>query len=223
MSAGKGFAAAAGLLGAVNLGGVLLPGWSYLPVNLAALAALVAIARRSGAGAGDLGLEASRLRPGLRAGLAAAAVVAAAVAALAAVPALRDLFRDDRAAGVGMGGLLYQVALRIPVGTALFEEAAFRGVLVGLGRKAWGRRAGTWLPALGFGLWHIAPAVDAAHANETAGGLPVAVVVALAVAATAAAGAVLTALRDRFDGLAVPVLVHAAANASAFTAAWLIV
>ncbi len=44
-----------------------------------------------------------------------------------------------------------------------------------------------------------------------------------AVTATFLAGLVFTALRDRAESLAAPVVVHAVVNAAAFTAAWVVV
>ena len=220
MSAVAGFVIAGGLLAAVNLGRLWLPGWSYLPVNAAMLLALLFIARASGTTASDLGIERGRLRPGLARGLAIGLLLAAGVALAAGIPATRELFDDQRAAGIGIGGLLYQASFRIPLGTALFEEAAFRGVLLGLGRRAWGTRIGTWSSALLFGFWHVVPALETAGGNRAADALPAGIVVAGAVAVTAAAGLVFSWLRDRTGSLATPVVVHALVNAAAFTAAW---
>lgn len=220
MSAAVGFVTAGGLLAAVNLGRLWLPGWTYLPVNAAMLLALLLIARACGATASDLGTGRERVRAGLARGLAVGALLAAGVAVAAWVPAARGLFDDQRVDGIGIGGLLYQVAVRIPLGTALFEEAAFRGVLLGLGRRAWGAVAGALAAALLFGLWHIVPALETAGGNRAAAGLSTALVVSGAVAATAVAGLVFTRLRDHTGSLATPVAVHALVNAAAFTAAW---
>lgn len=222
MSPRTAYGIAVGLLAAVNIGGGWLPGWSYVPVNLAAGAALVVVARRGGATADDLAVRRDGLGPGVALGALLAGIILVGILLGALLPATRGWFEDDRAAGIGVPGLLYQVLLRIPVGTALFEEVAFRGVLVGLGRRIWSRHRGTTAAATLFGLWHIAPSLTFAGANPTAGDLPAPLVVAVAVAATALAGWVLTHLRDRRRSLAVPVVVHAAANMAAFTAAWVI-
>jgi membrane protease YdiL (CAAX protease family) len=53
------------------------------------------------------------------------------------------------------GVLAWQVLIRIPVGTALFEETMFRGVLYG----AWRRTMRWWqaaiLSSVAFALWHV--------------------------------------------------------------------
>jgi membrane protease YdiL (CAAX protease family) len=223
MSAVRGFIAAVALLATLNLAGIWLPGWTYVPVNLVALAVLGWIARRAGATGADLGIERRTLRDGAGVGLAAGLLVAAGVVAVALVPATRAFFEDQRAAGIGVAGLLYQVLVRIPLGTALFEEGAFRGVLLGLGRTVLGRRAGTLTSAVLFGLWHVVPVIRVAEGNGAADDLAPAAVVAGAVASTAAAGLVFTWLRDHSGSLAAPVLVHALVNAAAFAAAWTVV
>jgi membrane protease YdiL (CAAX protease family) len=219
---GTAYAAAVGLLVAVNLAGIWLPGWTYVPLNVAAGASLLVIAWRGGATTDELGLVRSNVRRGLLLGALVAGLLGLLLVVGAALPATSEWFEDDRAAGVGVAGLLYQVLLRIPVGTALFEEVAFRGVLVGLGRRLWGRLAGTAAAAALFGIWHIAPSLTVADSNATASDIPVGFVVVLAVLATSVAGWVLTVLRDRSGSLAAPILAHVAANATAFTAAWLI-
>jgi membrane protease YdiL (CAAX protease family) len=216
------YALSVGLLMAVNLAGVWLPGWTYVPLNLLAGGTLLWLAFRSGADAADLGLDRSRMRRGAAIGGLIAAGVAVVVAAAAAVPAARGWFDDTRAADIGWTGLLYQVLVRIPLGTALFEEVAFRGVLVGLGRRIWGDRSATGLAALLFGLWHVAPATAFAEANATASEAPIGGIVSLAVISTAAAGWALTWIRDRAGSLAAPALTHIATNVFAFTAAWMV-
>ena len=106
----------------------------------------------------------------MTAGLSAVILIAALV------PGTRGLFDDGRAAGIGIVGLFYQVVIRIPLGTALFEEFAFRGVLLGLGRRGWSTAAGTAGSAVLFGLWHIAPALSLAEANATASSMALPVI-----------------------------------------------
>lgn len=220
MTARTGFLVAAALLTTINLTGIWLPGWTYLPINLAAILALLLIAQRAGATGTTLGLRRDGLRRGLIVGTLSALAIGTVLAAAAVIPSTRGLFEDSRATGIGVAGLLFQVALRIPLGTALFEEVAFRGVLLGLGRKAWTPAIGTGLSALLFGLWHMAPALDLAGANATAADISTPGVVVLAVTSTAIVGLGFTWLRDRSGSLAAPVLAHAAANALAFTFAW---
>ncbi len=193
----------------------------YVPVNLAVAAALLAAGRRAGLAPRDLGLGA--WRSGARAGGLAAAALATGLAAGLAVPALRPLFDDARVAGAGWGLVAYRALVRIPLGTVLLEEVAFRGVLL----AAWRRVAGTWPAVLGssavFGLWHIRPALELIDANEAAAGMAETVAgVALAVAGTAAGGAVFCWLRLRSGSLVAPIVAHAALNSLALVAAFLV-
>ena len=67
-----------------------------------------------------------------------------------------------------------------------------------------------------FGIWHIRPTAEALAANRLARtrGARIAAVTAVA-AGTAAAGALLSVLRERSGSLAAPVLLHLAANCTA--------
>jgi len=50
--------------------------------------------------------------------------------------------------------LFYRIGFRIPVGTAIFEEITFRGVLFALLFREWGKSA-IWLSTSIFGIYHI--------------------------------------------------------------------
>ncbi|MBN1097909.1 hypothetical protein JKP76_18950 [Blastococcus sp. TML/C7B] len=89
---------------------VLLPVWNgvlvgrvpsaaYVPVNLAASAVLLAVARWSGLSWAALGLSRHRVAAGLRWGGAAFGLVAVGLAVAVVVPVLRPLLADARAAG----------------------------------------------------------------------------------------------------------------------------
>ncbi len=195
----------------------------YVPVNLAAAAALVAGARGLGLSWHELGLERRTVPAGLRLGGVVALVVAAGLALALAVPALHALFDDARVAGAGWGLVAYRALVRIPLGTALLEEVAFRGVLL----AAWRRVAGTWPAVVGssavFGLWHVRPTLELLAANDVAQGtLAAGSVVTAAVALTAAAGVVFCWLRLRSGSLAAPLVAHAALNSLALVAAFVV-
>ena len=51
--------------------------------------------------------------------------------------------------------MAYESLARIPVGTAVFEEVAFRGVLPGLIARTTTEPAAVGLSSLLFGLWHV--------------------------------------------------------------------
>src|SRR5258708_6437465 len=84
--------------------------------------------------AGAPGLVGGTWWRGLRWALAAIGAVAVVFAVGAAVPLTRSAFRDSRY-HFGWGHAALTAFVLIPVGTVLFEEVAFRGVLWGLLRR----------------------------------------------------------------------------------------
>jgi len=217
------YAATLAVLAAVNVcGNLWLPAWTYVPMNLAAGAIVFLFARAGGATAHDMGLARHRMRRGLLVGATIVAIVAVGVLAAAAIPATRGFFEDERASETGVGLLLYHVLLRIPLGTAVFEEFAFRGVLLGLGRRLWSTRAAVLSSSVLFGLWHVLPAIALADTNAQIAGMNVALTMAAAVAATIVAGVLFAAIRLFAGSLVAVVLAHIATNTFAFIAAWVL-
>lgn len=124
---------------------------------------------------------------------------------------LRSQLADPRLAGLGRGAAFRQIFIRIPVLTALIEEAFFRGVLHAALMALYPMEIAIWLGAGLFGLWHIGPGVDQARAEEKsvrAGALHTAVTVV----ATTVAGAFLVWLRIDTGSIWAPFAVHAAVN-----------
>jgi membrane protease YdiL (CAAX protease family) len=193
----------------------------YPAANLAATGTVLAAAAASGLTATDMGLRRDRLAAGLRSGGPPALALTAGWLILAAVPATRPVLADQRIAGLTRRGLAYQAVVRIPAGTVLWEEAAFRGVLQASLNRVLPRPAALVVTSAVFGLWHIRPTVDALRINQVAGRRRAALgSVAGAVAATAAAGLLLSGLRDRSGSVAAPVLLHLSANCGAVLAGW---
>ncbi len=192
----------------------------YPVVNLGATGVALAAAAASGLTAADLGLRPDRLAAGLRSAGPPAAALAAGWLALAAVPATRPVLGDQRVTGLSWPQAAYQAAVRIPVGTVLWEETAFRGVLQAALYRVLPRPAAMVLTSAVFGVWHIRPTVDALRINQVATGRRAGLgPVTAAVAGTAAAGLLLSALRERSGSLAAPVLLHLTANCGATLAA----
>jgi membrane protease YdiL (CAAX protease family) len=192
----------------------------YPVVNGCAAAAALGVAAASGLGVGDLGLGRDRLGDGLRLGSWAAAPVVAAFGLAAVIPGARRLLDDQRIAGLDRRQLAYQVLLRIPVGTVAWEEIAFRGVLLGALRRVLDEPVAGAVGSAVFGLWHIRPTVEALAVNRLAAGRGARILAVTAVGGgTAAAGALLSLLRERSGSLAAPVLLHLAANCAGPTLA----
>ncbi|APU20000.1 CAAX protease self-immunity [Actinoalloteichus sp. GBA129-24] len=205
---------------------VILPPKAYPVGGLSITVAALCVARRCGLSRDDIGLGSASVPSGLRVGGAATAVVSGLGLAALAVPALRRAFEDDRAAEAGVGELLWTVLIRIPVGTVLAEEVAFRGVLPALTGSGTGSPGRAMIVSAGmFGLWHVLPAMSLAGDNRAVeatvgrGRLPT---VLLGVSSTFLVGLALHALRVRGRGVLAPALVHLATNSGGYLVSWLV-
>jgi membrane protease YdiL (CAAX protease family) len=144
-----------------------------------------------------------------------------------AMPAFNELYHDRRVAA-GTGTWLYQAFVRIPLGTVLLEEVAFRGVLPGLFMMRWGVLRGCTAASLCFGLWHVLPALTLNEVNPVAtrffgsGAGGVAIAVVFAVCSTAVVGLWFCWIRLRSGSVLAPMIAHLASNSGAYTIAWLL-
>jgi membrane protease YdiL (CAAX protease family) len=209
------------------VGNLLLPREAAIPFALASAGLMVWLARRAGAAWTDLGLGRDRLPRGLRWGLVAAGVGAAVVVTVAVLPGARWLLADARFDGVTTGRFLYEALARIPVATALGEEIAFRGVVLGLLLRCTSVRRAVVGSSVVFGLWHVVPALeglDTSAASGLGGGIVLVVgAVAGQVLVTTAAGLAFCWLRLRSGHVLAPALAHWSLNASGYAVGWLLV
>ncbi len=193
----------------------------YVPMNLAVAAALVVAARQRGLSWADLGLSSETARSAARWGAAVAVVVAVAYAVVLASPA-RGLLEDERYARLDASGLLYATLVRIPFGTVVLEEVAFRGVLLAAAARAWSLKVAVVVSSCVFGLWHVRPTLGAVAVNDPGGGLGAQLGgVGAAVAFTALAGVLFCWLRLRSRSLVAPMALHVATNSLGVVAAFL--
>ncbi|AXB42277.1 type II CAAX prenyl endopeptidase Rce1 family protein [Amycolatopsis albispora] len=202
----------------------VLPGWAYPVCGTVTAVLLVVLARSSGVAATAMGLGRRQLGRGAVVGLIGMGLVLLTFAVALAVPAFRPLFDDGRVGSPDLTEVLWQTLIRIPLGTVLVEEVAFRGVLPALlgGGQRW-----RWGPVLGaaglFGLWHLLPSlalVRNAAVAGTLGGLPLWLLSVLAMLAAAGAGVFLHWWRHTGRSLLAPVAVHTATNSGGLAAAW---
>ena len=198
------------------------PGVS-IPVLTAALAL---VAWWAGASAADLGLERAAVPAGTRYGAAAFGTVTVVVLLAAVVPLTRPMLHDTRGEITG-GRLLYEVTVVVVLLTAIPEEFAFRGVLLGSSTALWGPGRATLATAILFGLWHIQPTLQTMSDNRALGGASTqpagqVALVAGAVVVTFLAGLAFAWLRLRSQSLVAPVLAHVATNGLALVAAWVL-
>jgi membrane protease YdiL (CAAX protease family) len=214
------------VLAAANaLNDSLAPGW-YVPVCVVTAVLLVLIARRSGLTWDDLGLGRAAARRGLRWGLVLVGAVLVVLSVGLALPITQEAFQDERAAGLSPEELVYRVLIRVPLGTVLLEEIAFRGVLWAMVRRRWGPVRATVVSSVLFGLWHVQPSRGLTRANAAAqevfgaGQVGVALSVTAAVVGTALTGVLLCELRRRSGSLVAPMALHCALNSAGYALAW---
>lgn len=124
---------------------------------------------------------------------------------------LRHHLADPRLAALSGREAFGQIFIRIPVFTALIEEAFFRGVLHAALMALYPVEIAIWLGAGLFGLWHIGPGVDQARAGEKSWRASAAHT-AVTVVAMTVAGAFQVWLRIETGSIWAPVAVHAAIN-----------
>lgn len=200
----------------------------YVPVNIVLGAGLVALARRNGSSWADLGLDPARAADGLRLGAGVAGVVGVGALLGALHPGVRPQLLDERAADQEAPDVLYNTLVRFPLGTALFEEVAFRGVVEAIWRQDGGteRDAGR-AAAMLFGLWHLVPTRAALSGNPATTDLRTdasrAVGVAAGAIVTGIASLGLSWMRRRSDSLVASWLAHTAVSSAGYlasVAAW---
>lgn len=186
---------------------------AYVVVNVVAAAVLLAAARWAGLHAADLGLARRDLPAGAVLGGACLAIVAVFYVVAVAVPATRPLLTDSRVGGLSAGEVAFRALIRIPFGTVLWEEVAFRGVLLGVLARLFPVRVAAALSAVVFGIWHVRPTLGALAANDVTVS-PVATGGAVLVACVlmVAAGGFFAWLRLRSGSLLAPALLHLATN-----------
>jgi tRNA pseudouridine32 synthase/23S rRNA pseudouridine746 synthase len=153
----------------------------------------------------------------------ASALAGLVLSLLAAAPPvlfilLAPLFNDgpvEAAEITGRSGaaMAYYLAFRQPVGTALFEEVAFRGVLYAAWWRAGGDRLAFWASAAVFGAWHVViTSRTVAESGVVDAPVMVALGVVVSLAGLVAGGLIFAYLRW-----------HTGSIAAAVTAHWLVV
>lgn len=191
----------------------LIPERFYVPANLAITVLIYRFGRTNGLS--RKGIVGSVTTRSAATSITAAAAVGAATALSSRIPMISELFEDDR---VDPDDVAYQTFVRIPLGTVVLEEVAFRGVLPALlGGEA--RHRPSPAAAIGFGFWHVLPTLRTLDINAVTKKKTRLGAVTGAVVATTAVGLAFDAMRLRSRTIATPSLVHWAANATAYALA----
>ena len=186
---------------------------SYVVVNLAVAGLMLLLARHM-LTASQLGLGEDSWLPGLAWGALTMVAGAAVLFVSQRVPAVAKTFEDRRYAELTDADAVRHALVRVPLGTALLEEVAFRGVLFALLEAAFS----TWVAVIGtsviFGIWHVGPVLRGLRANGsppgTPGGWPG---LWRGLGLTTLAGLGFGLLRVWSGGILAPFLLHWAVNA----------
>lgn len=202
----------------------VVPDAFYVPLNLSVAAVVVVLALLEVRPA-DLGFREWR-RGLLWGGVVVAGGLALYVIGLV-TPGLRGLFSDSRVSG-GADRLLYETLVRIPLGTVVLEEVAFRGALPAVLARHTTRLRAVIIASLLFGFWHVLPSLGLGEINPVLddllgdGWIGTLAGVVLAVAGTFVAGLWLSFLRYGSGSLLAPVLAHIGSNSVAYAIAWFV-
>ena len=213
------------LFSAARAAGLLEGPLGYVWVQMGLLVVVLAlVAWTAGAAWADLGLGRTDVGAGLRYGAGAAGIVLLVLVIAALIPTTNGYLHDSRAQISG-GRLLYELGVSIVLLTAIPEEFAFRGVLLGSALRLWGPWRASVITSVLFGLWHIEPTLGTMRDNHATAGLSASIggqvlVVLGAIAVTFVAGLLFCWLRLRSKSLIAPVMAHAATNGLALTVAW---
>ncbi|HEX5695022.1 MAG TPA: CPBP family intramembrane glutamic endopeptidase [Acidimicrobiia bacterium] len=159
----------------------------------------------------QIGLTGGTVGTALGWGAIAVVLMAMLGTAMMSRPEFRSQLADPRLAELKPRHAYTQIFVRIPVFTALIEEAFFRGLLHAALMALYPIEVAIWLGAGLFGLWHIGPGFDQAQAGDKtrrAGALHT----AMTVVATTVAGAFFVWLRIETGSIWAPVAVHSAIN-----------
>ena len=182
--------------------------WSNLALMVALLAWAVRWARCTLV---EIGLDRRRV--------AGSALLGVVLSVLVAVPpvlfiVLAPLFTGnpveaEEITGRSGAGMAYFLLVRQPVGTALFEEVAFRGVLYGVWQRAGGDRAAILATSVVFSLWHLVVSSRTVAESGVVSAPPaVAAGVIVLLAGLFVGGLIFAYLRWRTRSIAAPVTAH---------------
>jgi uncharacterized protein len=216
---------ATGLIVVINVLNNRIAPRAYLVVSVLGAGALLVVFGRTGLPFADAGLAAAAVGRGAIWGLAGLALVAAGHLVAVLVPATRRAYVDRRFDGASGRQAAYQILVRIPFGTVLLEEIAFRGVVYGIVDATHGAVEATVVSSVLFGLWHVLPSLELIRLNPLADRAfrgRAAWAVAGAVFASALAGALLCELRRLSASLIAPAAVHWAVNGLGYLTGFLI-
>lgn len=143
------------------------------------------------------------------------------------LPGFKDLFHDRRVDG-GIVRVFYEAFIRIPFGTVVLEELAFRAALPAVLARYMSTFRACVVASVLFGFWHVLPSLSLADVNPLfdwllgdglAGKLAG---VTIAVFGTFLAGLWLSFLRYRSGSILAPVIAHISSNSVGYVMAYIV-
>jgi uncharacterized protein len=140
-------------------------------------------------------------------------VVVGAVAVLAGP--MHKLPADPAVRGMSLAVLAWQLLIRIPIGTALFEETMFRGLLYALWQQVSGWRWAALWTSVAFALWHVVVEMRRQERLGHGWGGDAFMAAMPILAFLFAIGLLFAGLRRGTHGVVAPTIVHWSANAAA--------
>lgn len=183
----------------------------WAPLFTGTIGALVTIAAGLVFGFETIGLGAVPLGTVIGWAVATFAVVSIGGFFMLSRRQLANQLADPRLGALSRAETAGQILFRIPVMTALIEEAFFRGVLHAALMALYPTSVALWGGAALFGLWHIGPGLDQAEATGQSRQGRI-THIAITVVATTLAGAGLVWLRMETGSIWAPFVVHAGVN-----------
>ncbi len=165
----------------------------------------------------DMGLAPATWIPGLVWGIGSIIGIYGIYEVGSRIPRFRGMFGDQSIVGMPKWRVYWEALVRLPFGTVLFEEVAFRAVLWAMMCRRIDWVHATWITALLFGLWHILGSLDLHERNPGLAGSQIprvaqAIGVTGAVVNTAIGGLIFTGLRVISGSLFAPMGFHWATN-----------
>jgi uncharacterized protein len=200
----------------------LWPGFQrfYVPINLSLAAAITGVALGPlNLGTNTLGLTGHSLSE-VGGGAVAGLILTVPLYVALRSPRWAKLVADRRLRGSSRLGMLYRILIRIPLGTVLLEELAFRGVLFVL-LLDYGLTGAAIISSFVFGLWHVVPTLAMVRVNRIVNASGAWTAVMGGVVLSFGVGLVLVWLRLQTGGLGAPFGAHVAVNASAALAGFI--
>jgi membrane protease YdiL (CAAX protease family) len=192
--------------------------------NLGLLSLLLLWARWVGFSLSDLGLAGAQVRIGALWGIAFGVVLALPpVAFIALTPFVTgEPVQAGEINDLSSPAMAFRLAFRVPVGTALFEEVAFRGILYACWLRASDLRRTVLATGVVFAFWHTVITFRSVTNAEVVESVPlIALGYLAALLGLFVGGAAFALLRWRAGGVAGPFFVHWIIVAFMTLAVWL--